>query len=240
MLVSVHLPKTAGTSFSQVLQDAYGDRFMRDYGDRPLQDSSWRRKSRALRARLSNVDRMVPESINCVHGHFLPLKYAALARRTNTDFITWLRHPVERAVSHYFYWVNDFNESDAGLLHKRVIEERWDLERFCLGPELRNVYSTFLWSFPIQRFSFVGITEHYVDDLQRFSRLILDGRPLLVSTENANQTRNIPSGEPPQPYEIDDDLRSRIAVHHHRDMALYESALMRRETDRADIGRGEC
>ena len=167
MLVSLHLPKTAGTSFSAVLQEAYGDRFMRDYNDRPLHESGWRRKSRALCARICSVDRLVPEGIDCVHGHFLPMKYASLAKRANTNFITWLRDPVERAVSHYYYWMNEFDESDAGPLHKRVVEERWDLERFCLGPELRNVYSTFLWSFPLQQFSFVGITEHYSDDLQQ-------------------------------------------------------------------------
>ena len=67
-----------------------------------------------------------------------------------------MRDPVERLASHYHYWVRNYAPRSAGELHRRVVEEAWSLERFCLGPELRNVYSTFLWGFSLRRFGLSG------------------------------------------------------------------------------------
>ncbi len=32
-----------------------------------------------------------------------------------------------------------------------MVEEEWTLERFCLEPELKNLYSQFLWGFPLKK-----------------------------------------------------------------------------------------
>ncbi len=65
------------------------------------------------------------------------------------QFITWMRHPVDRIVSHYFFWKNNYSP-DCPLLHKRVIDENWTLEEFCLSEELQNIYTLFLWGFPLE------------------------------------------------------------------------------------------
>ena len=41
------------------------------------------------------------------------------------------------------------------------MEKGWSLERFCLGPEVRNIYSQFLYGFLLEYFSFIGTTEFY-------------------------------------------------------------------------------
>src|SRR5690606_2764198 len=50
LLVSLHLPKTAGTSFSDTLRAAHGAGYRDDYADLPMQHGAWTRRRHALRA----------------------------------------------------------------------------------------------------------------------------------------------------------------------------------------------
>ena len=120
--------------------------------------------------------------------------------------MVWMRDPVERLASHYLYWIETYNPIDAGNLHRRVVEEKWTLERFCLGPEMRNVYSKFFWGFPLARFNFVGITEFYDSEIAYFSENII-GAKLEAKRVNVN----------PNPVEHayinDSDFRRQIQAH---------------------------
>lgn len=223
MLVSVHLPKTAGTSFLLTLEAHFGQRLLKDYGDRPINKSSFRRNSHALSCCVRNgFARKVSEQVDCIHGHFLPLKYRFLPSAQGKQFVIWLRDPLERMVSHYHYWQRSFEPDSAAELHRQMVEESWSLERFCLGPELQNIYSKFLWGFPLGRFSFIGITEHYESDVRYFTRQFLQAS---LGPEKANVS---PVGQPVT--DLDDPaFRERVAAHHSVDMALYRQALALRE-----------
>ena len=211
MLISVHMPKTAGSSFLASIRQHYGPRLLLDYGDRPINRSGLVRNSHAALAGVwHGLGASRFEGFECIHGHFMPLKYSLLRPRSELRFVTWLRDPVERLAS----------------LHRRVVEEQWSLERFCLGPELRNTYCKFLWSFHLDRFAFVGITEHYDDELAWFSQEIL-GRPVEVHRDNVNPQRD------QDRYITDPELRARIEQYHERDMRLYRRAQRLREQRRA-------
>jgi len=214
LLVSLHLPKTAGTSFASSLEAAFGAGYRPDYADLPMQAGRWHRRVHAVRSGLALRDGL-PSAITCVHGHFLPLKYRLALTRRHARYITWLRDPVERVVSHYHFWRRDYDGRDpAQPLRNRMLREDWSLERFVLGPELRNVYSEYLWGFPVSRFAFIGITERYATDLEWFAARHLGGSAV-AATALANPERG---GEP---YLLDPGLRRRIERHHHADMALY-------------------
>lgn len=227
MLISLHLPKTAGTRFRALLEAHYGDRLLADYADRPLHEGLSARRVRALRAGvglLLHADRL--RGVDAVHGHFLAIKYSLWSGGSGWRRVTWLRDPVERLASHYYYWRRSFDADTAGPLHRRMMEEDWSLERFCLGPELRNVYRQFLWGVPLARLDFVGITEHYATDVEDFARRLLglSEVPVLPSGEadNANPAATVR-------YVDDAALRERIARHHAADVALYREALRLRE-----------
>jgi hypothetical protein len=220
LVVSVHLPKTAGTSFGAALKQAYGPGYLEDYADLPMQHAAWKRQWRALWSALRRAPGL-PAPVRCVHGHFLPMKYRPLASRQEVLYITWLRDPVERLASHYHYWRRDYDGSDpAQPLRNRMLREDWSFERFALGPELRDVYSRYLWHFDPRRFDFIGITEHYERDLTRFASGHLD-RGFRVETALVNPER----GE--GGYDTPAGLRRRIEAHHARDVALYRWALTR-------------
>lgn len=220
LLVSLHLPKTAGTSFASSLASAFGDGYRADYADLPMQAGRWHRRLHAIRAGLALRDALPPRT-TCVHGHFLPLKYQLALGRRRARYITWLRDPVERVVSHYHFWRRDYDGADpAQPLRNRMLREQWSLERFALGPEMRNVYSEYLWRFPVSRFAFVGITERYAADLAWFAAHYLGGTAA-VATALANPDREGGC------YATEAGLRRRIERHHGADVALYRGVLDR-------------
>jgi len=217
MIISVHLPKTAGTSFGLTLEQHFGGRLVKDYGDLPINTPVYERNKAALQASLCEADL---SGVECIHGHFLPIKFLLLASVRRVTFVTWMRNPVDRVVSHYFFWKKHYDPSTAPRLHRQVVEENWSLERFCLGPELRDLYGQFLWGFPLEYFDFVGISEFYDDDLAYFAAHYLhahaEARKLNVSAE----------GE--RGYGVDLSLRRKIESFHAIDVNLYQRALAKR------------
>ena len=223
MLVSVHLPKTAGTSFRQLLESFFGERLLVDYADRPLHSAIASRRLRALRGAVSRnlrPDRL--REVDAVHGHFLAIKYVRWRGAGQYRRVTWLRDPVERLASHYHYWRRTFDPSSAGGLHRRVVEENWSLEAFCLSPELRNIYRQFLWGVPLARFDFVGITEHFATDIDDFARDLL--APGVLQAHHAPEALNGNPGAR-SVYVTDADFRLRIERFHAADVRLYQEAL---------------
>jgi len=219
------MPKTAGLSFRASLEACFGEGFRHDYQDYPLAQEAQVRRQRALDwGRAAQAADFA--DVSCVHGHFLPLKYLELARTLPCTFVTWLREPVARLVSHYYYWQRAYDPvSDlTSPLHRRVIEEGWSLQRFCLAPELRNVYSEFLWGFPLERLDFIGITEFFADDLRYFSQRVL-GNKLQAHTLN----RRVAAGGGAAPARLSAAAREEIEAYHAADIALYRHALRRRE-----------
>jgi len=227
------MPKTAGMSFRASLEEHFGDRFRHDYQDYPLARPAVERREQARRWGQAAQ----PEDfagVDCVHGHFLPLKYLRLAETLPCRFVTWLREPVARLVSHYYYWQQAYDpvSSLTSTLHRRVIEEGWSLERFCLAPELKNVYSEFLWGFPPERLCFIGITEFFAEDLRYFSQEML-GNKMRLHTLN----RRYGEGgdcESPGLSAVD---RLAVENYHQVDTALYRRALQLRQR-RVDASQG--
>ena len=220
MLVSVHLPKTAGTSFRSALEAHFGLACVRDYGDLPINTPEPERHIAAIRASLENAERDL-SGVECIHGHFLPVKYLLVADRRPTAFVSWFREPVERLVSHYAFWQRLAETDRSAPLVRRMMDERWSLEDFCFSKELRNCYAQFLWAFPLERFDFIGITESYAEDLTAFSKRFL-GVELPHREENVGSSVG-------RRYSLEPALRRRIEDFHAADMDLYERALeMRR------------
>jgi hypothetical protein len=164
--------------------------------------------------------------VDCIHGHFLPLKYLALSATLPCTFVTWLREPLARLVSHYHYWQRSYDPTSelTSALHRRVIEEGWSLEQFCLAPELRNVYSEFLWGFPPECLDFIGITEFFPVDLRYFSHEIMGNK---MRPHTLNQRAG--SDAAASGAEINPARRSQIELFHAADIALYRRALQLRQ-----------
>lgn len=220
-LISVHLPKTAGTSFKASLAMHFGDRYRDDYGDQVISQSQHERFGAAASAG-QLIAQQGLDGIDCVHGHFLPLKYQSLDITRSLTFVTWMREPVARLLSHYDYWRESYDKETAAPHHRQVIEEGWTLERFCLSEKFRNIYTQYLWSFPLERFAFIGITEHYNEDMQEFSGRFLSPD---ISPQHLNATKCGGSR-----HDVDEAFLDEVRAFHAADVQLYQRALqLRRE-----------
>lgn len=222
MLISLHMPKTAGSSFQATLEAHYGEALTLRYQDRPLHRSPLSRNFDASWHCLRNSVGFKTNPPGCIHGHFLPLRYRLLPFAPPPRFVTWLREPVQRLLSHYHYWLRSYQEEQSGPLHKRMIEENWTLEQFATCRELRNLYSTFLWGFPLTRFDFIGITEHYATELDCFGRQILNATAIPAQ-------RNKNPDQEDQDYAVSPALRRVIEAAHAPDIRLYRQALEMRK-----------
>lgn len=229
MLVSVHLPKTAGISFKATLRAHYGDRLREDYADLPIHHSRRDRTLHAFRAGLDAVATDV-SGVQCIHGHFMPLKYLPLSTTREVAFVTWMRDPIERLWSHYRYWRDEPAPAGVRPLRRRMLDEAWSFERFAKAQELRDFYGQFLFGFPLEYFSFIGITERYDEDHAEFTRRFLGSERPAVRLNTARAA-------PAAVQTIPQALRQELESVHAGDMALYRRAL---ELRHARTGDGQA
>lgn len=218
-LISVHLPKTAGTSFRASLKARFGDRYQDDYGDGGISVPVKERNRSAVSASAFIAERGLAD-IDCVHGHFLPVKYLPLGKRSDLTFVTWMRDPVARLFSHYHYWQETYDELSAKPHHRQVIEEQWTLEQFCLSEQFRNIYAQYLWGFPLENFGFIGISEHYLEDMLEFSRRFLSAP---YAPQYLNPTKYTVSRPG-----LGKSFIQKVRDYHAADVQLYQRALVRR------------
>ncbi len=228
MIISLHTPKAGGSSFKDLLEKRFGRSFKGDYVNFPI-NKSFEERTKTVMEFDENFTVLKQFSykirgIKCIHGHFMPYKYRKLLNNKNNLFITWLREPTERLISHYYYWQRAYREN-AAPLHKRVVEESWSLEKFCLSPEMENFYGKFLWKFPIENFDFIGITEHYESDVSYFVQNYLHSS---IEKEHIPMKNVNPNNEGLYSEKISPELLEKIKAFHAADYEMYEYALKKR------------
>jgi len=211
-LISIHVPKSGGTSFRNILESVYGEREVVRF------DMPRRKKHDPVLVNREPWERPVlPAGIRVLHGHF---SYEQLTRRFEIDalvpVVTWLRHPVDRVISHYFY----LNEQLREFIGEEP--ERWRLlERFgktmlefARDKRNRNRTARFLQGMDLERFTFIGLMEHYQDDLDDLGRMLNWDRAIPVI--HSNRTR--------EKREVPEELRAFIAELNQEDMEVYRYA----------------
>ena len=220
--ISVHLPKTAGSSFRSSLEIIFGDQLHKDYKGSGMALTAFERNKRAFTDSFLLAERGLAP-FDCVHGHFLPAKYLLLRDLEALTFITWMREPVARMISHYHYWQQAYDSEKSAPHHKQVIEEGWSLEEFCLNERFRNIYSKYLWGFPLEYFDFIGITEYYKEDFQYFTKKYFNNTQP-VKRENTSKRMDSINFSP--------ETLEKIKHFHSKDIELYQRALSIRQLNR--------
>lgn len=105
MIISIHLPKTARTSFAAAFESHFGAKYFKDYtgalgyavSDTTLM-SLYDKCKHTLEASLRIAD-MDWSGVECIHGHNFAIKYLLLAQKLAIKFVTWMRNPVDRLIS---------------------------------------------------------------------------------------------------------------------------------------------
>lgn len=212
-LISVHIPKTAGTSFRNTLKAVYGD-------DQVIRLDIDLQHEVVKVNQLNWQKKKLSSNVKVVHGHFSPYLFENYFRPSPAPFITWLRHPVERVISNFYYLekrLQELLEEEKKGLNILSKMQR-NLEEYAATPLNQNRIAKFLHGRSLDDFTFVGIQEHYQKDLQQLGQK-LGWKQLPYYHHNATGGDRM----------ISADLRAEIARFNQEDMALYERALSLRE-----------
>lgn len=217
LIISVHIPKTGGTTFLDVLKATAQEILYMDYGEGIIPTSLYRKGELISESFESIADIESLPGRSVIHGHFRFAKYANQFPRA--AYVTWLRDPVERLASHYFFWQRGRFMEDP--LCNKVLSEKMTLEEFAQLDVARNVQYRFLSPGGAQSFDFIGITEEYERSLELFRRLISPEVTIAPKIQNTNPERQRGF------YEISPEVRQRILALNELDSSAYVDGLHR-------------
>lgn len=212
-LISLHIPKTAGTSFRNILKAVYGDeevvRFDMNENGTFLNEQPYT-KSTLPRVRV-------------IHGHFI---FKSLRKEfqipDDCKIITWVRNPVDRVISNYYYLesrLKDILNEEKRNLNILVKMQRTLLE-YARAEINRNRQAKFLNGTVPDDFDFIGIHEFFNEEVVRLSRVLQWKTIPEVLYHNKTET------DKP---EIQEEVIHEILELNKEDTAIYENALQIRK-----------
>ena len=231
MFLFIHIPRTAGTTFSDILKKNFKEKYIRVYGMKK-RDFFSDEEVKALAVFFPDAE--------CISAHEFacPLPQPD---NSNTNkiiqyqFITFLREPVARAFSHYFYnrerWrkgiiKKDFVEELFPIYFKKTNEQareisggRWvylaDMQTYILD---RNYNLEAAKNRMKNEFFFVGVTERFEESLIILRRKI---REAGINFRIGYFKKNVSLKKKPEP---DPETYNMVLAENRRDKELYDYA----------------
>ena len=167
-LLSIHIPKTAGTSFYLILQQAYGENAVMRMDYRPVY------KCFIVGNKPYNAEAL-PNNTRVLHGH---LNYRIISKylnlNENVKIITWIRNPVERVVSDYYYMRERLKEHfSVDPLHPHILDRMTkSLLEFAQVKQEQNKISNYLNGLDLEKIFFIGVVEKFDEDIIELSKLL--------------------------------------------------------------------
>jgi hypothetical protein len=219
MIISLHLPKTAGSSLGATLQEWFGSRLLLDYGDL-IGDESTPSQQHRLRRREAMLAKSqeIARSHEVIHGHFYASKYEGVF--PNARHAVFLRDPYTRIPSYYHYLRRCSHHKNP--LVKRMRESKMSLDAFIHWDYMQNLCYRLLKPLRIPDLFFVGIQEDFDRSLHLLASYL--GKPVLTSIRRSN-VNHLNSA-----YNLTHDQRTAIRRLNEADLDIYQSALDRYNT----------
>ena len=208
-LISLHIPKTAGTSFRNILKSVYGDKLVVRFDI----------NNKGVKLNQKSYPSKDLPSAKVIHGHFI-FKELTEHFELPDDIkkITWLRDPVQRVISNYCYLDSRLktilDEEKRGLNILKKMQR--SLTEYARDERNQNRQSKFLEGTDLEAFDFVGITENFENDLENIARVL--NWPKIPKPIHNNRT-------PSKKKELPEEVLKEIAALNKNDMQLYNKAL---------------
>jgi len=146
--IFVHIPKTAGTSFFHMVEETYGKNKCKR--DRTMDAEIY--STRRLKKVASEKRHKGLSTANIIHGHFDCGRYKHL----NRPQITFVRNPVDRLISEYFFLTK--NSKGKSLADKSIREYAKARANVMMDHCIKD----------INNFEFIGVQEYFDESLTKF------------------------------------------------------------------------
>jgi hypothetical protein len=217
VLIFVHIPKTAGTSFKGLLSKIYTP------SETVVIDSvGWYRDKNfstiTNRAGLPGAQKVQPNSnVKCITGHFNADSFIELY--PDATYITWVRDPIQRLLSHYNYYLRSGHYYGQLTTEKRSYDII-DFDMYSTHTQNINLMSLQL-NIPLSKFKFIGIVEKYDQEIERFKKTL--GINLINDYNYANI--NPEKKTVKEKYSINDPQKEKLMSLHAEDFKLYNECI---------------
>lgn len=157
------------------------------------------------------------KKVQCIHGHFTwDDLHERFSLGEDVHYVTWLRDPVKRVISNYFFLkkiiAERLRETPTENLMARMGKS---LEEFVVQEETRDVMSKFVGEH-FDKFSCIGLQDYFEEDLKRMTQK-MGWKPLQNIEHNVTGKQN-QSVVTPDQIELIKSMNS-------RDVELYNHAL---------------
>lgn len=210
-LLSIHIPKTAGSSFFHVLKSVYGKQAVSRMN---TMGHSQDEISNLLGGSENN------EFTKVIHGHVRVSELKDVIRCDQPKIITWMRDPVERLISNYYFAMQRIREGKA--LRRKEYTINYSLIEYAAIEENRNRAAYLLENTPLDQLFFIGLYEQYEDDIRLLGKML--GWPENIDIPHLKRS-NISMVEndcKTQFQDITDEMRNEIARLNSIDVDLYQ------------------
>ena len=213
MIISVHVPKCAGTSFRHALREYYGDGLWLNYG--------------TIFSREQFRAELIPAGTLCIHGHFFADAFDDL--RQERRLITWVRHPVDRLVSNYYHFLRSPDMRDDCC--RALYEKKLNLRQFAELDWMRNEATRYLANKSVADFAFIGIAERFNESLRVFVEKFSCPSEVAAPFVNINPERTTPN------YDLTKEDYQYILELNANDLTWYQEAMARLDLSLATAGQ---
>lgn len=216
-IIFVHQAKAGGTTLVHSLMETYGRESMfHDEDARELTNmpSCKRRIAAIIQPYRNYSDR---EKYGVIHGHFIIAKYKVAF--PSAFYLTFYRHPLERVVSTYRYWLRTPQLAATQPLCRWLHAKKPDISEFAV--QLSADDDHYCRYFDPAPFDFVGITERQDDSMQMLKLHIPE---LKTDVQPQRQNPEKPVGEK---YQLSNSQHEELSEIMKKRMDIYNAALSR-------------
>ncbi|MCK5600286.1 sulfotransferase family 2 domain-containing protein [Candidatus Pacearchaeota archaeon] len=164
MYISLHIPKTAGTTVGYILDYGVKRRIYYDYSQ--LEGKHQKKEF------LEDIDlhrrhkEFLDAKFNVIHGHFHYKKYCEVF--DDAKYLVCLREPLSRTISQYYHIIEEADPNH--WLYKDLSSGKMDLVSFASLPNIRRAQSSFIDGRDIMDFDHVFITEDLAKSVYQFQK----------------------------------------------------------------------
>lgn len=205
MIISLHVPKTAGTRFANILSQNFGKglAFFYGYND-PRTHPLLRRRPKDFDAQM--LAELEDAGVKVIHGHVKAKQFVHIVPDP-TNYWIFLREPIEHTISHYHFIAQD--KEARHVLYDDIRSGRLTLTGFAELPRNQGLQARHCEPFNLDELGFVGISEQFEASLR-----LLGFRDTATATNNNRDKPLIPL-----------DQREVLAQLLYKDLAFYSAGL---------------